>query len=101
MHFLLIYDLSPDYMEKRGHYRDEHLRLAWQAHERGELELGGALANPADQAILLFKGDSPQVAETFVEQDPYVHHGLVKQWQIRTWTTVVGAGAANPVKPSE
>jgi uncharacterized protein len=101
MHFLLIYDLSPDYMEKRGQYRDEHLRLAWQAHKRGELELGGALADPADQAILFFTGDSPLVVERFVEKDPYVYHGLVKQWQIRTWTTVVGEKASHPVKPEK
>ncbi|HEY0593124.1 MAG TPA: YciI-like protein, partial [Thermoanaerobaculia bacterium] len=70
MHYLLIYDVSPDYLERRGAYRDEHLRLAWDANERGELLLGGALGEPVDGAILLFRGDSPEAAERFAAADP-------------------------------
>jgi hypothetical protein len=99
MHYLLFYDVAPDYLERRAAFRDEHLRLAWQAHERGELLLGGALAEPVDGAVLLFQGDSPAVAERFVAADPYVKSGIVVSWRVRPWTTVVGAGASNPVKP--
>lgn len=98
MHYLLIYDLSPDYLERRTEFRAEHLSLAWSASERGELILGGALADPVDQAILLFQGNSPEVAERFVSADPYVKNGLVKQWRVRPWTTVVGKTASSPVK---
>lgn len=97
MHYLMFYDLVPDYLERRGAYRDEHLALAQAAVARGELVLGGALAEPSDQAILLFKGDSPAAAEAFARADPYVQHGLVKQWRVRPWTTVVGALAEHPV----
>jgi uncharacterized protein YciI len=100
MHYLLFYDFIADYLERRPRYRDEHLRLAWQAHERGELVLGGALADPADGAVLLFEGDTPEGAERFAAADPYVRHGLVRGWRIRPWTTVVGALAANPVQPT-
>lgn len=99
MHYLLIYETAHDYLERRAAYRREHLALAWDAHERGELVLGGALADPVDGAVLLFQGDSPQAAEEFVRQDPYVRHGLVKSWRVRPWTTVVGDGAATPVRP--
>jgi len=99
MHYLLIYDVSPDYLERRGLYRREHLQLAWDAHARGELVLGGALAEPADGAVLLFQGDSPAAAEAFAAADPYVRHGLVTRWRVRTWTTVVGDGATSPVRP--
>ena len=58
MHFLLIYTLVDDYIEKRPQFRAEHLSLAKSAAERGELLLGGALADPPDMAILLFTGDS-------------------------------------------
>ena len=97
-HFALLYDLVPDYLERRVAYRDEHLRLAWAAAERGELVLGGALA-PADTALLVFRGESPKVAETFARNDPYVVHGLVRSHRVREWTTVVGDLAATPVKP--
>jgi len=100
MHYLLLYDLSPDYLARRTEWRDEHLDLAWQAQGRGELVLGGALADPVDGAVLLFQGDSPEVASRFAEADPYVLHGLVLRWRVRPWTTVVGAEAASPVHPA-
>ena len=37
MHFLLIYDTAPDYLQRRAEFRSAHLALAWQAAERGEL----------------------------------------------------------------
>ena len=98
MHYLLLYDLASDYLERRGEYRKAHLELAWQASERGDLILGGALADPADMAILLFKGSSPDVAERFATADPYVLNGLVTRWRIRPWTTVVGDAASSPVR---
>ena len=99
MHFLLIYDVSPDYLARRGEYRNEHLRLAWDAHARGELLLGGALAEPADGAVLLFQGETGEAAERFAKSDPYVANGLVQRWRVRPWTTVVGEWAATPVRP--
>ncbi len=99
MHYLLIYDVGRDYLERRAEFRNEHLKLAWEAHARGELVLGGALADPVDNAILLFKGDGPQAAEHFARADPYVTHGLVSRWRVRPWTTVVGADAVSPVLP--
>ncbi|MDQ2676728.1 MAG: hypothetical protein M3Y34_07950, partial [Actinomycetota bacterium] len=50
-------------------------------------------------AVLLFRGDSPAVAESFAEADPYVRNGLVTRWRVRPWTTVIGADAASPVRP--
>ncbi|PRY06228.1 YciI-like protein [Paraburkholderia sp. BL25I1N1] len=98
MHYLLMYDLVSDYLERRPAYRDAHLKLAWAAVERGELLLAGALAEPTDTAVLLFQGDSATAAEAFAKADPYVLAGLVTCWRVREWTTVVGEGAAKPVR---
>lgn len=98
-HWLLIYDLAPDYLDRRPAYRDLHLTLAWAAADRGELVLGGALAEPTDRAMLLFAGEDASVAEAFARADPYVINGLVTRWHVRPWLTVTGAGAANPVRP--
>lgn len=100
MHYLLFYEVSDDYITRRAEFRNIHLKLAWEAADRGELLLGGALANPADGAVLLFTGDSPEVAEKFARADPYVANGLVKRWYVRQWTTVVGELSANPKWPS-
>jgi hypothetical protein len=97
MHFLLKYDVAPDYLQRRGDFRADHLKRAWEAHDRGELVLAGALTDPVDGAVLLFKGDSPDAAARFAEQDPYVRNGLVTRWRVREWTTVVGTDAATPV----
>ncbi len=98
MHYLLFYDYAPDYLERRGALRGEHLALAWAAHERGELVLAGVLADPIDAAVFFFNGDSAEVVERFVASDPYVRAGLVVTWRVRRWDTVVGEGAANPVR---
>jgi uncharacterized protein YciI len=98
MHYLLMYDLVPDYVERRGAYRDAHLKLAWAAVERGELQLAGALTEPVDCALLLFEGDSPAAAKAFAEADPYVIAGLVTNWRVREWATVVGERAAKPLR---
>jgi len=96
MHYLLFYEVAGDYVARRAPFRDEHLRKAREASARGELILGGALANPVDGAILLFQGDTPEVAAKFAREDPYVIHGAVKRWHVREWNTVAGTAAANP-----
>ena len=93
MHYLLFYDVVDDYIERRTDFRDAHLTYAREAVERGELVLGGALADPPDGAVLLFRADSPEVAERFAEGDPYVRNGIVTGWRVREWTTVVGRDA--------
>lgn len=98
MHFLLFYEFVPEYLQRRAPHRAEHLRIAWAAHDRGELILGGALAEPADGAVLLFRGLDDRGARDFAEADPYVTSGLVRRWWVRPWTTVVGEGATSPLR---
>ena len=96
MHYLLMYDVVDDYVDRRAPFRQEHITLARAAGARGELVLGGALAQPADGVVLLFRGTSPAAAEQFAKSDPYVREGIVTKWRVREWTTVVGAAAENP-----
>jgi uncharacterized protein YciI len=98
VHFLLFYEYAPNYLQDRAQYRAEHLKLAWAARERGELVLAGALADPADGAVLLFQGSTDAAARAFAQGDPYVRAGLVTHWYVRAWTTVVGDAATTPVK---
>jgi uncharacterized protein len=98
VHFLLFYNFVPDYLQRRAPHRAEHLRLAWEAQRRGELILAGALAEPADGAVLLFEGENDNSARAFAQVDPYVKAGLVTRWSVRPWTTVVGEAAATPVR---
>jgi len=97
MHYLLFYEAAENYEERRKPFRAAHLQYAREAVARGELILAGALANPIDGAVLLFRGTSPAVVEQFAKSDPYVTSGVVKAWRVREWTTVVGEGAEAPV----
>jgi uncharacterized protein len=98
-HFLLFYEGAPDYLERRAQFRSEHLRHAWAAHERGEIVVAGAFADPVEGAVLMFAGEDASQAEAFARADPYVINGLVKHWHVREWTTVVGDFTATPVHP--
>ncbi|MFN3978991.1 MAG: YciI-like protein [Caldilinea sp.] len=91
MYYILFYEYVADILERRAPYRSEHLAGAQAAHDRGELVMAGALAEPVDRAVLIFKVNDPQVIEAFVHNDPYVKAGLVTSWQIRPWTVVIGA----------
>ena len=95
-YYALFYEVVDDFIARRGAYRDEHLRLAHEARARGELVLAGALADPADGALIIFQGESPAVAEAFARHDPYVKNGLVTKWKVRNWTVVVGNDARPP-----
>lgn len=93
MHYLLFYDAVDGYEERRKPFRAAHLKHARDAVARGELVLGGGLANPIDGSVLLFRGASAEAAEAFAKSDPYVLNGLIKAWRVREWTTVVGPDA--------
>jgi uncharacterized protein YciI len=89
-YFALIYELVDDYLSRRAAFRQEHLGLAAAAHERGEIVLAGAFGDPADRALLVFRAADRSVAESFARKDPYVLNGLVKKWEVRPWTVVIG-----------
>jgi hypothetical protein len=99
MHFLLFYSYVPDVLERRPQFRAAHLEHARASVARGELVLAGAFADPVDGAALLFSAASRDPVEEFARQDPYVLGGLVTEWKVRAWTTVVGDSAANPLPP--
>lgn len=99
VHYVLLYELADDYMERRVPLRNAHLSLAWLTQEAGDLVLAGALDEPADGALFVFEGSGPETAERFAQSDPYVTNGLVTSWRVRPWTTVVGERATNPMRP--
>jgi len=89
-YYALFYDVVDDYVSRRATFRTEHLRLAQEAHQRGELILAGALSDPTDRALLVFHVPDRAVVENFVRNDPYVLNGLVTKWEIRVWAVVIG-----------
>ncbi len=89
-YFALMYDLVDDYLTRRAAYREQHLKMANELKARGEIVLAGAFADPPDKALLVFQASDRSVAENFARNDPYVINGLVKRWEVRAWTVVIG-----------
>ncbi len=90
MYFILFYHTVDNYVERRAPFREQHIVYANAAHARGELVMGGALAEPADSAVLVFQGEEASVAEEFAKNDPYVINGLITAWSVRPWMVVIG-----------
>jgi uncharacterized protein len=95
-YFLLFYETADNYIEKRAPYRAAHLERARDAHARGELLMAGALADPADRAVLVFRTATREAVEDFARLDPYVVNGAVARWEVRPWTVVIGHDPAEP-----
>ncbi|MBK9097960.1 MAG: YciI family protein [bacterium] len=89
-YYALNYHLTDDYMQRRPQFREEHLKLAKESNEKGEMILAGAFSDPPDKALLIFKVADKSVIEDFVKKDPYVNNGLIAKWEIRPWTVVIG-----------
>ena len=92
-HFALLYDYLavPDFVERRAPFREDHLRRVRDAHAAGHVLMAGPFDDGPSGALLLFRGESPAVAEAFAREDPYVLNGLVTRWQVKPWTVVIGA----------
>jgi uncharacterized protein YciI len=90
MYYMLLYDVVDNFSERRTPFREAHLTLVREAHERGDLWLAGALTDPVDGAALVFTTEDRSVPERFAQTDPYVTGGLVTAWKVRRWTVVIG-----------
>ncbi|HAJ82717.1 YciI-like protein [Zunongwangia profunda] len=90
-YYILTYHLVDSYLEERGKYREEHLEMAKKAQEAGEIIMAGALDNPADKAVFIFKSEFEETAKHFAENDPYYKNGLIKQYLVRKWNVVIGS----------
>ena len=55
MYYILFYEVVEDHVTRRAPYREEHLRLLNEAHNRGELVMAGAFSEPVDGAALVFR----------------------------------------------
>lgn len=88
-YYALEYSVVDDFINQRAPYRPAHLQLVRDAHARGEIPLAGALGDPPDGVLMIFRGESPRVAEDFARNDPYVTNGLATSWRVRPWNVVV------------
>ena len=90
-YFVLRYDeVVDDYVNRRAPFRAAHLALASEAQLRGDIVMAGAVGDPPNGALFVFHGDSPDTAQAFAENDPYVTNGIVRAWRVQPWHVVIG-----------
>jgi len=87
-HYILFYDYVPDVLERRGPYREAHLKRIHEQREAGRIVMAGALGDPPHGAAIVFRGVGPESIEAFARDDPYVEAGLVSGWRCELWKVV-------------
>ncbi len=55
------------------------------------LASGPLVGLDSDQALLIFRADSPEAVEAMLADDPFQRDGLVASHQIVEWNAVLGA----------
>ncbi len=76
--------------DRRAPYREAHLAHLRELHESGRLLLGGALMEPMDSGLLVFRASNPAEIEALLATDSYAVNGIWTKMVIREWNVVVG-----------
>ena len=83
MKYVLFYEPADDVLAKAPAHFAAH-RARWgEFSSAGSLLMIGPFANPVEGAIAVFT--TREAAEAFAAGDPFVLHGVVKNWLIREW----------------
>ena len=88
LHHILFYDYPEDVLERRGPFREGHLDLIKQWKDDGRLVMAGAVGDPPNGGVLVFKVDDPAEIEAFVDADPYALNGVIVGRRIEPWNVV-------------
>lgn len=87
-HHLVLYVYADDIAQRRGPYREEHLRRIQVEKDAGRIVMAGAIGDPINGGAMAWTGASPDEIEAFVEGDPYLEAGLIVSYRIEPWTLV-------------
>ena len=87
-HHLLLYVYPGDMADRRGPYREEHLRRIQVEKDAGRIVMAGAIGDPINGGALAWKDATPEEIESFVDGDPYLEAGLILSYRIEPWNLV-------------
>ncbi len=88
MTYVMFYESADDFRLTAPLHGAAHRARLAAFHARGTLLMAGPLGDPENgDAIGLFT--TREAAEEFVQDDPFVLHGVVRHWTIRPWHEAV------------
>jgi len=87
--FAAVIDVGPDFVERRQPHREAHLARMQRLREEGKVVMGGAWADPADGALVIYRAENLAEARRLVEEDPYFLAGLWPEVRLREWSVVI------------
>jgi len=88
--FLVIYDYVPDMAERRTAHREAHIAWLREQADAGRLLLAGALQDPVDTGVLVFRADDGYAVRRLLLDDPYAAANLIVSVSVRPIGLVVG-----------
>jgi uncharacterized protein len=84
MKYVLFYESADDVLSKAPPHFPAHSARCDEFHARGTLLMVGTFADPQEEgSMAIFT--TREAAEEFVNGDPFVLNGVVRDWHIREW----------------
>jgi uncharacterized protein YciI len=84
MKYVLFYYSADNVLTKAQPHLAAHGARLDDFHARGMLLMVGTFGNPQDEGSMSV-WTSREAAEEFVDGDPFVRHGVIRDWEIREW----------------
>jgi uncharacterized protein YciI len=86
--YVVFYESADDVASKAPAHFPAHKARLDEFHSRGTLLMVGTFGNPQEEGSMsVFT--TREAAEDFVRGDPFVLHGVVRNWYIRAWDEVL------------
>jgi len=93
-YYVLRYTYISNFVQNRAPYQPAHRDLIDYWYNRSVIVAVGVTGRPTSPygGMLIFNvSEGETVKKIFVDQDPYVAHGIATSWQILQWTVEFGS----------
>ena len=91
MKYVVFYESADEVLTKAAAHFAAHVARGREFHSRGSLLMYGPFGDPQREgSMAVFT--SREAAEEFVEGDPFVLNGVVRDWHIREWDEALVPG---------
>jgi uncharacterized protein len=88
MKYVVLYESADDVASRALEHYPAHKSRLDDFHRRGEILMVGTFGDPQRQgSMAIFP--TREAAESFVAEDPFVLHGVIKRYEIREWDEIL------------